>query len=267
MRRLLLAAVLAQPATARRPRPTRPPRRSPSTRPPDRNARHRQLRRRQQVHFDTAADLLTPDGPTGFPGDLWARQTITLRSSDRNVWQEASYSAPSGNPRDIKGANHDNVLSKMYKAPSNVEISMTYFGGGPLERFPTDGDSSPPTGAPASRTPRPTSSPARRSRWSTRGEPHHADRLRTDHVQLARQAEQPLARHGEQDLLGAARDRQAAGVEEVRARRVILDDARARRTGPSGTRRAPAGSARRSACARSTAGPGSWPPTASCAMR
>ncbi len=93
--------------------------------------------------FNTAADLMTPDGPTGFPGDAWARQTITLRSSDRNVWQEASYSAPSGNPREVKGANHDNVLSKMFKAPTNVEISVTYFGGGPIERFQTDGDSVP----------------------------------------------------------------------------------------------------------------------------
>ncbi|RDH78620.1 hypothetical protein DVS77_08225 [Mycolicibacterium moriokaense] len=93
--------------------------------------------------FDTTANLLTPDGPTGFPDDTWARQTITLRSSSRNVWQEASYSAPSGNPREVKGANHDNVLSKMYKAPTDVEISVTYFGGGPIERFKTDGDSVP----------------------------------------------------------------------------------------------------------------------------
>jgi len=30
--------------------------------------------------FNTTANLLTPDGPTGFPGDTWARQTITVRS-------------------------------------------------------------------------------------------------------------------------------------------------------------------------------------------
>jgi hypothetical protein len=36
-------------------------------------------------NFNTTANLLTPDGPTGFPGDTWARQTITLRSSDREV--------------------------------------------------------------------------------------------------------------------------------------------------------------------------------------
>lgn len=94
--------------------------------------------------FDTTANLLGPDGPTGFPGDTWARQTITLRSSSRDAWQgEATVSAPSGNPPDGKGANHDNVLSKLYKSTNNVEISITYFGGGPIERFKSDGDSVP----------------------------------------------------------------------------------------------------------------------------
>jgi hypothetical protein len=93
--------------------------------------------------FNTTADLLTPDGPTGFPGDTWARQTITLRGSARDVWQEVSYSAPSGMPRETKGANHDNVLSKLYKETTTAEISVTYFGGGPIERFQSDGDSMP----------------------------------------------------------------------------------------------------------------------------
>jgi hypothetical protein len=93
--------------------------------------------------FNTTANLLTPDGPIGFPGDAWARQTITLRSSDRSGWQEAGYSAPSGTPRADKGANHDNVLSKMYKSLTDVEISVTTFGGGPIERFQVDGDSMP----------------------------------------------------------------------------------------------------------------------------
>jgi hypothetical protein len=107
-------------------------------------------------NFNTTANLLTPDGPTGFPGDTWARQTITLRSSDREVWQEAEYSAPSGNPREVKGANHENVLSKMYKAVTSVEISVTYFGGGPIERFQVDGDSKPTnweTGQPSTKAP------------------------------------------------------------------------------------------------------------------
>ena len=36
-----------------------------------------------QCYFHAAANLRTPEGPTGFPPDLWARQTTTLRSSDR----------------------------------------------------------------------------------------------------------------------------------------------------------------------------------------
>jgi hypothetical protein len=93
--------------------------------------------------FNTTANLLTPDGPTGFPGDAWARQTITLRSMNRDVWQQVSYSAPSGTPREIKGADHDNVLSKQLKAINDSEISVTTFGGGPIERFQVDGESTP----------------------------------------------------------------------------------------------------------------------------
>lgn len=93
--------------------------------------------------FNTTANLLTPGGPTGLPGDAWSRQTITLRSNDRNVWQEADYSAPSGTPRAGKGANHGNVLSKSYKSMRDVEISVTSFGGGPIERYRVDGESMP----------------------------------------------------------------------------------------------------------------------------
>lgn len=93
--------------------------------------------------FNTSANLLTPDGPTGFPGDFWARQTVTLRSMNRDVWQEASYSAPASMPRETKGANHDGVLSKQLRSVNSVEISATYFGGGPIERFQIEGDSVP----------------------------------------------------------------------------------------------------------------------------
>lgn len=104
--------------------------------------------------FDTTANLMTPGGPTGFPGDAWSRQTITLRSNDRNIWQEAEYSAPAGTPREVKGANHDNVLSKMYKSLRDMEISVTSFGGGPIERYRVDGASTPTewtTGQPVTR--------------------------------------------------------------------------------------------------------------------
>jgi hypothetical protein len=46
-------------------------------------------------------------------------------------------------PREIKGSNHDNVLSKLYRSINKVEISATYFGGGPIERFSVEGVSTP----------------------------------------------------------------------------------------------------------------------------
>ena len=36
-------------------------------------------------YFTTAANLRTPEGPIGFPDDLWARQTTTVRTMDRTV--------------------------------------------------------------------------------------------------------------------------------------------------------------------------------------
>lgn len=96
-----------------------------------------------QCTFNTRANLMTPEGPIGFPGETWARQTITLRSPNRDVWQEAYFSAPSGMPPENKASNHDNVLSKAYKSISNVEIAVTTFGGGPIERFSVDGTSVP----------------------------------------------------------------------------------------------------------------------------
>ena len=138
------------------------------------------------AYFNTTANLLTPDGPTGFPDDAWARQTITLRSSDRDVWQEAGYSAPSGTPRADKGANHDNVLSKMYKSLNDVEISVTYL------RWWTDRALSGRRRLGAHRL---ENRPAEHARQLhrvlqhpgglRRSEPHHADRVRADDVQLS----------------------------------------------------------------------------------
>ncbi|BBZ64644.1 hypothetical protein MINS_00730 [Mycolicibacterium insubricum] len=96
-----------------------------------------------RCYFNTSANLLGPDGVTGFPDGTWARQTVTLRSNDRNVWQASEYSAPAGMPRETKGSDHDGVLSKQYKALTNVEISATYFGGGAPERFAIEGTSVP----------------------------------------------------------------------------------------------------------------------------
>ena len=37
------------------------------------------------------ANLLTPQGPIGFPDDLWARQTTTLRSMDRAMYLDSDF--------------------------------------------------------------------------------------------------------------------------------------------------------------------------------
>ena len=105
-----------------------------------------------RCHFTAGANLMTPEGPTGFPDGLWARQTVTLRSSSRDVGQEAGFSAPAGAPRETKGGNHDGVLSKMFKGLNVVEITAVYNGAGPIERFQIAGDSAPTdwtTGRPA----------------------------------------------------------------------------------------------------------------------
>ena len=118
---VLLTAVLTQPAVAtpRRARTTTADRRRP--RHQIRDARQCRLPAGQnRCTFNTTANLLTPDGPTGFPGDVWARQTTTLRSSDRLAWEEASYSCTCRHPRETKGANHDNVLSKLFKSTTTL---------------------------------------------------------------------------------------------------------------------------------------------------
>ena len=93
--------------------------------------------------FNTATNLVTPDGPAPLPPGTWARQNINVRSADRLVYQDVSYSAPSGNPPQFKGSNYDNVLSKQYKSQNSTQISITYPSGGSFERFLVDGTSQP----------------------------------------------------------------------------------------------------------------------------
>lgn len=93
--------------------------------------------------FNTAANLVTPDGPAPLPPDTWARQNIVLRSADRLVYQDVSYSAPSGFPAQNRGSNYDNVLSRQLKSENSAQLSITYNGGGSFERFRVDGTSAP----------------------------------------------------------------------------------------------------------------------------
>jgi len=78
--------------------------------------------------FNTSANLRTPQGVTGFPGDLWARQTTTLRTMDRSVYLESDFDAPN---------------TRMFKSLTSVEFTTIYFGGGPPEKFQFHGNSWP----------------------------------------------------------------------------------------------------------------------------
>ncbi|CKO46497.1 putative secreted protein [Mycobacterium tuberculosis] len=53
--------------------------------------------------FVAGANLRTPDGPTGFPPGLWARQTTEIRSTNRLAYLDAH--ATSQFERVMKGAD------------------------------------------------------------------------------------------------------------------------------------------------------------------
>jgi hypothetical protein len=78
--------------------------------------------------WTTAANLRTPQGVIGFPGDLYARQTTTVRTMDRAVWVETDFDAPN---------------TRLFKSVTDVELSTVYFGGGPPEKFTIRGNTWP----------------------------------------------------------------------------------------------------------------------------
>jgi hypothetical protein len=69
--------------------------------------------------FDTVANLRTPHGVIGFPGDLWARQNVTLRTMDRHVYINSNVETPN---------------TRIFKSLTDNEISTVFFGGGPPDR-------------------------------------------------------------------------------------------------------------------------------------
>ncbi|MGZ8802910.1 MAG: hypothetical protein ACXWZL_09955 [Mycobacterium sp.] len=86
------------------------------------------VRAANQCYFTASANLLTPQGPIGFPNDLWARQTTTLRSMDRNVYLDSSFVAEN---------------TRMFKSIGPVEFTTIYFGGGPVEKYQLRGTTWP----------------------------------------------------------------------------------------------------------------------------
>ncbi|BBZ72220.1 hypothetical protein [Mycobacterium paraseoulense] len=74
--------------------------------------------------FTAGADMLTPDGPTGFPPGLWARQTTEIRSSNRLAYLDAHATS-----------QYERVMKSM----GSDEITTVYFGEGPPDKYQTTG--------------------------------------------------------------------------------------------------------------------------------
>jgi hypothetical protein len=74
--------------------------------------------------FTAGADMRTPDGVTGFPSGLWARQTTEIRSSNRMAYLDAHASG-----------EHERVMKSM----GSDEITTVYFGEGPPDKYQTTG--------------------------------------------------------------------------------------------------------------------------------
>jgi hypothetical protein len=74
--------------------------------------------------FTAGADMRTPDGVTGFPPGLWARQTTEIRSSNRLAYLDAHATG-----------QYERVMKSM----GTDEITTVYFGEGPPEKYQTTG--------------------------------------------------------------------------------------------------------------------------------
>lgn len=74
--------------------------------------------------FTAGADMLTPDGVTGFPPGLWARQTTEIRSSNRLAYLDAHATG-----------QYERVMKSM----GSDEITTVYFGEGPPGKYQTTG--------------------------------------------------------------------------------------------------------------------------------
>ncbi|BBZ41840.1 hypothetical protein [Mycobacterium conspicuum] len=74
--------------------------------------------------FVVGADMRTPDGVTGFPPGLWARQTTEIRSSNRLAYL------------DVHGTGQ---FERVNKAMGSDEVTTIYMGEGPPDKYQTTG--------------------------------------------------------------------------------------------------------------------------------
>jgi hypothetical protein len=74
--------------------------------------------------FTAGADMRTPDGVTGFPPSLWARQTTEIRSTNRLAYLDAHATGQ---------------FERVMKEGGSDVITSVYFGEGPPDKYQTTG--------------------------------------------------------------------------------------------------------------------------------
>jgi hypothetical protein len=74
--------------------------------------------------FTAGADMRTPDGVTGFPPSLWARQTTEIRSTNRMAYLDAHAAGQ---------------FERVMKEGGSDVITSVYFGEGPPDKYQTTG--------------------------------------------------------------------------------------------------------------------------------
>ncbi|HYB37750.1 MAG TPA: hypothetical protein VEF72_19725 [Mycobacterium sp.] len=75
--------------------------------------------------FTAGADLRTPDGVTGFPPGLWARQSTEVRSTNRSAYLDVH---ANGGP-----------FTKVFKQGGPDVVTTIYWGAGPPDQYQTVG--------------------------------------------------------------------------------------------------------------------------------
>ncbi|MBW0015620.1 hypothetical protein [Mycobacterium sp.] len=74
--------------------------------------------------FTVGADVRTPDGVTGFPPGLWARQSTETRSPNRLAYLDTHAAGQ---------------FERVHKEMGSDEITTIYFGDGPPDKYQTWG--------------------------------------------------------------------------------------------------------------------------------
>ena len=84
--------------------------------------------------FIAGVQLRTPEGVTGFPDGLWAKQSTEVRSNNRTTYLDVHTAGGEGWYADRGGPG-----TKVFKEGGNAVIQSMYNGAGPPEKYQTVG--------------------------------------------------------------------------------------------------------------------------------